>query len=107
MRLRQACENAIYSQALEILNTYDDLKRCLQPPKKDTLILIILAGNLARLNEIEGLRDYLTDVRTLLVLPDRGPVTLSVGHTFYPRYISYVDSDFDDVAAVLRKMAAH
>jgi len=35
---------------------------------------------------------------------DRSGDTIARRHTLYPRYVSYADGDFSDVAAVLDKM---
>jgi hypothetical protein len=44
------------------------------------------------------------DVQIILVIPDRRPETLSLGHLLRPRYLSYEDGNFDDLASVLEKM---
>jgi hypothetical protein len=41
-----------------------------------------------------------------LILPDADPQTIARGHNLRPRYLSNIQSDFQDVAAVLRKMLA-
>ena len=46
-------------------------------------------------------------LRLILILPDREKGTISKGHLFRPRYLTYADGDFLDVAAVLAKMIDH
>ena len=53
---------------------------------------------------IDLIKDFLIDVRIILILPDREHLTVIKGHTLSPSYTSYVDSNTTDVAAVLNKM---
>ena len=46
----------------------------------------------------------LTDMRILLILPDRNKETVSAGHRLRPRYMSDADSDFEDVVAVVKQI---
>jgi len=43
-------------------------------------------------------------MRIILILPDEDNETITMGHTLFPRFSTYADSDFKDVAAVLKKM---
>ena len=42
--------------------------------------------------------------KTVLVLPNDESKTISLGHSLSPRFVTYMDSDFSDVEAVLGKM---
>ncbi len=42
--------------------------------------------------------------RIILILPDREPETIKTGYGFEPRFLSFIDSDFGKIKAVLRKM---
>lgn len=78
MKLRQPC-------------TYDD-------------VLLIYPSDRRGLAELVRLRELLAPMRIVLVLPDREEATVAMGHLLRPRMISYSDSDFLDVAAVLVRM---
>ena len=54
---------------------------------------------------IYALKDLFDGIRKIIILPDGEQVTISLAHKLYPRFLSYIDSDFSDVAAVLKKMA--
>jgi hypothetical protein len=51
-----------------------------------------------------SLKDFLNGVRIILILPDRENSTVKRGHTLFPKYTSYIDSNATDVASVLNKM---
>lgn len=53
--------------------------------------------------DILSLREFLHDRRIILVLPDSEPETVSLGHILRPRFITYGDSDYMDVSAILGK----
>ena len=54
--------------------------------------------------EIHSMRDLFRDIRIVLILPDRSGDTVSMGFKLFPRFVSYADGNFMDVAAVLNKM---
>ena len=49
------------------------------------------------------LSELLHDRRIILVLPDSEPETVSLGHILRPRFITYGDSDYMDVSAIMGK----
>ena len=56
------------------------------------------------LEKILTLQDLLSDIRIILILPDRTPNTISKAHKLAPRFLTYLDSDFGEIKAVLHKM---
>jgi len=67
---------------------------------------VILAPGRKILLELQDLDQMLERLRVILILPDADPQTIARGHNLRPRYLSNIQSDFQDVAAVLRKMLA-
>ncbi|MCJ7779472.1 MAG: hypothetical protein MUQ27_01475, partial [Acidimicrobiia bacterium] len=51
------------------------------------------------------IRDLLDRIRIILILPDRNKDTINKGHTLFPRFLTYVDGNFDWVTAVLHNEA--
>lgn len=41
-------------------------------------------------------------IKTILVLPNDEPETITLGHALRPRYVTFTDRDFHDVVAVLK-----
>ena len=92
---------------LEESEIYESIKvfaERLRRPSRDPCIAIILTVTRAELSELLSIKDLLMDVRTILILPDNSHKTVSTGHRLHPRYVSYKDSDFTDVAVVLQRM---
>ena len=103
--LERIVGNVIPKGSLWICHSLKDfpqtLHRC---PWGGCKIAVILATNKQELEEFVSLRELLDGLSIILILPDRRNETISRGHCLYPRFVTYVDSDFKDVAAVLEKM---
>ncbi|NQT58554.1 MAG: hypothetical protein HQ557_06185 [Bacteroidetes bacterium] len=87
----------------EFFQTIDTLSQKLRQPQGYQSIAVLLASTQEELTDILTIRNLLDDVRIILILPDRNKETISKGHSLYPRFLTYVDSDFSWVAAVLKK----
>jgi len=60
--------------------------------------------------ELEGLlkmKELLQDFRLILILPDDDEETVARGHLLMPRFVSFINSDMDEVIRVLGRMIAH
>jgi len=80
------------------------IKRLRQPVGADAVAILCPSSN-DELNRLLAIRPLLRDVRIILILPDGRAKTISEGHALRPRFVSYADGDFRDVAAVVQKMA--
>lgn len=70
-------------------------------------LLLLLIASVAELKRVVRLADLLEDQRIILVLPNRDRKTVALGHRLYPRFISCVDGDLQDVDKVMAKMIEH
>lgn len=67
-------------------------------------IILILTNTQKDLLNILFLKELLNDCNIILILPDTAKETMAQACKLYPRYISYIQSDFKDVNFVLKKM---
>jgi hypothetical protein len=105
-RLQNVMEACIPSNCLEIFgNSHDFAERIYHIPRKID-VAVLFAQNHDQLSELISLKDFLIDIRIILILPDREHQTVIKGHTLSPSYTSYTDSNITDVAAVLNKIIA-
>ena len=103
-RLLKKVESAISLDQLEIFQTNKDLvKRANRFPREIDLA-VLLAQSDEQLSKLVALKDLLEGVRIILILPNRAKDIVSKGLTLRPRYFSFADSNFVDVAAVLTNM---
>ncbi len=103
-QLQSLIEMLVLKDQLEMYRTFDDLSHRLCRPSNDLDIAVLAAANGEELLKILSLRDLLSDIRIILVLPDGKPDTISKAHTLGPRFLTYLDSDFGEVKSVLNKM---
>jgi hypothetical protein len=67
-------------------------------------IILILTNTQKDLLSILFLKELLNNCNIILILPDTAKETMARACKLYPRYISYIQSDFKDVNFVLKKM---
>ncbi len=84
--------------------TIKELTHSLTQPRDDFNIVILLAACLEDLWNFISIKKLLLDCRVILIVPDRDKETVSMGHKLHPRFLSYSDSDLNDVALVLNNM---
>jgi hypothetical protein len=106
-RLEEAVATVVSHQATEIVHTPGDLARKLRKPDNGLEVAVILAASLKRLRELQPLDQILESLRLILILPDAAPRTIAQAHNLRPRYLTNIQSDFQDVAAVLRKIMGY
>ena len=102
--LQNVVEETVPKKNLQIYQNFNCLSYRLQQPMNGLEIAILLAGSDQDLADFISLHDLLSELRIILILPDRKPSTFAKGHKLGPRYMTYTDSDFQDVKAVLSKM---
>jgi hypothetical protein len=102
--LQNVMEECIPSICMEVFgNRHDFAERIYQIPRNID-VAVLFAQNHDQLSELISFKDFLIDVRIILILPDREHQTVIKGHTLSPSFTSYTDSNIKDVAAVLNKM---
>ena len=92
---------------IETHRTIESLDCKVRQPVNNLNTAVMLASNKEDLLDLLSLRDLLWNLRIILIIPDRKAETIAMGHMLRPRFLSYVDSDFNDVSAVLEKMLGH
>ena len=102
--LQQVIEEIVPKKNLEIYRNFNSLSYRLQQPMNGLRIAILLADSDQDLTDFLSLQDLLSELRIILILPNREPSTFEKAHILGPRFMTYTDSDFEDVKAVLGKM---
>lgn len=100
-QLQRLIEALVPQEKREVYRTIGSLYRRLCRPNDCPTVAVILAATREDLLDILSIRDLLLEVRIILILPDREESTIALGHTLRPRFLSYIDGDVTEVAAVL------
>jgi len=103
-RLQVLMKSAFPQKDLEVCKTTDALCQKLQHCFDATVVVVLIAGSREDLHDLLSLQKLLSDLRIILILPDRDRDTTRRAHDLRPRFLTYVDGNLDDVAAVVRKM---
>jgi len=103
-RLETVIRDLVPDERLEVYDTFQGFAERLRKPMDEIPVAVVLAASEEDLLAILSISHLLCDVRFILILPDREDVTVAIGHSLRPRFMSYADSDFREVTAVLGKM---
>lgn len=103
-RLQKILEEAISSDKIESYKSIEELAEKLCRTNRGQSIAILLISAMDEFYEINSIRNLLNDIRIILILPNRSAELISAGYKLHPRFIRYADSDFNEVAIVLKKM---
>ena len=103
-KLVQCIQITTPAQDTEIYDSIDQFSQRLRQPRGELTVAVIVANSKEDLINLLFIRNLLQDIRIILVLPDREKDTIEKGHRLYPRFMSYVDSDLQEVAAVLNNV---
>ena len=106
-RLKTILEATVSKRRLDIHETVESLSRTLRQMGNGVVITVLFVGGREDLENILAISDLLHDIYTILILPDGDPEILTNVHKLRPRFLSYVHSNFVDVATVLDKMYAN
>jgi len=103
-RLQKIIESVVPTENTEVCRDIEELGRRLRLPTSDINISVLYTKNKAELFDLVLIKNLMLNLRILLILPDGDNETITMGHTLFPRFLTYADSDFKDVEAVLKKM---
>jgi hypothetical protein len=103
-RLRRVIELFFPKESSGIYGNAADLAGALRKSSDASTIVLIRAASKDDLKIVLDMKDLLMDRRIILVLPDRDTSTIAMGHILRPRLLSFEDSDFFEIAAVLTRM---
>ena len=103
-QLQRLMEALVPQDQFEMHRSFDSLYRRLYEPNNEIDIAMLTASNKKELYQLLTLSDFLSDIRIVLILPDSKSDTISKAHTLGPRYLTYLDNDFEGIKGVLGKM---
>ena len=79
---------------------------CTPRPADELIIGVFQVAGLENLLQLADVWDMISDLRIILVLPDRNRKTIAAGHKLHPRYVTFNDSNIKEIRAVVRKIIA-
>lgn len=103
-RLCRVIKSVVPKDDIQICRTIRELLGKICPHTNTSGVAVILTATRGELARLMSIRKALTETSLILIIPDSEKETVVLGHSLYPRFLSYADGDFRDVAAVLGKM---
>lgn len=89
---------------IEVFRSFDNFSQRLKLPAQPQSIAVLAPGSRQELQGILCRIDLLRDLRIIVIAPDREVETTAIAHQLRPRYLTYLNGDFGELAAVLGKM---
>lgn len=89
---------------VRVHESIDDLESGLRSLTGRQRIAILAPGDSREMERLTRLGPLLSNLRLILIAPDRSEETISRGYRLGPRFMSYAEGDLSDVAAVLERM---
>ncbi len=80
-RLKKIVTTLVPKQQLEICRSSEELSQRLRRPLGKEFIGVFLTVNRQELSDLLSIRNQLTDIRIILIVPDSEKDTISKGHT--------------------------
>jgi len=103
-RLVRVAGVLIPPENIDIHHTIESFRSRLNRPGRQWGLIVALAASQQELRDISSFGSLLDDTRLMLILPDRSKESLKTGLSLRPRFLSYIDGDFIEIAAVLGYM---
>jgi hypothetical protein len=104
LHLKKVIESLPLGETLEVYNSIKSLDVRLRNTRYGGAIAVLLADTKEALSKIHAIGHLLIEIAIILIIPDQDEETIRKAHALRPRFLTYTDSNFKDVAAVLEKM---
>ena len=105
--LKHVIESLVFEGKTEAYDSIEAFGIRLGQTLYEEAIAVLLAGNREELLKILSIGDLLNDIPIILIIPDQDEDTIHKAHALRPRFLTQTNSDFKDVAAVLKKVIAN
>jgi hypothetical protein len=103
-RLERLIQSSLPGDGVEIYRTIGSFLNRLQHPPEIPFVIVLLVAGKEELSNLYTFHLFFEGRRLILVLPDQAEETLKAAHRLRPRYITYTDNDFSDLAGVIQRM---
>ena len=100
-RLENIIQARVPGMQVEIYNSIELLFQILRRPLNNVSVVILLVASKDELVQFNVMNPLFDNIRVILILPDRNKDTLALGLKLKTSFVSYIDSNLQDVASVL------
>ncbi len=100
-RLRAALRDVLSGLSVIQYSRIEAFDQVIPSHFNEAAVAVVMVGENEELARLADKKGILEKTRTILILPDNGKEALTMGHLLRPRFLTFMSSDFSDVAAVL------
>ena len=104
-RFKNEVERVIPDAVKDVCRTLDGFRQTLMDNMGTYKIVVLLCATQEEMNTFFMMRELFSECRLILIVPNHETETIHRAHRLYPRFLSYADSHFEDVAAVIQRSA--
>jgi hypothetical protein len=102
---KNAIDKNVKGMKSEIIQTFDKLQLKLkQSFFNEHEIFLLLADSKKRIDKLSFFNDLLENKCIIIVTPDESKEIISKASRFYPRFLTPVSENYDDLCSVLNRM---
>jgi hypothetical protein len=108
-RLKNSIHEKNYEICELIFNNFEELKKKIEkhPSFFEEEIYILLVESKKRLMELTDLESRINGKQIVLIIPDESEYMMRAAVKLYPRFITRIGGNFDDLFRVLKKMSGN
>ncbi|MDD5169522.1 MAG: hypothetical protein PHN75_11945 [Syntrophales bacterium] len=103
-RLLKVIAHSVPGQTIEICHSIQKLSERLRKPIFDVSVAVLFVTTEKDLTEILMFKDIFGDLKTIVILPDYNPATITMAHRLRPRYVTWADDDFSGLGLILKRL---
>ncbi|MFO7568420.1 MAG: hypothetical protein R6W75_01385 [Smithellaceae bacterium] len=106
-RVTRVVDILVAADKFDTFHHLQDFEKYLRTSLASEHLVILHAGSKKHLEQFLSLQELFIGQKTIVIVPDRQPDTIALGHSLRPRFITYADSDFLEMASVIRNILHH
>jgi hypothetical protein len=105
-RILDELETALGADEVEVVQSLDALSDRLREPLDQSTVAVLAAETEGDLNGLISISALLSDVRTVLLLPNSEESTVAKGHSLWPRVVGWGPDFARQIPPIVKKMLA-
>jgi len=105
-RFCEVLNYTIPGKPFAICHTLEELSRQLRDPQSIVKVAVLCVMDKEEIEGITALGEVIENVKLIFILAYDDRETIMMAHRLRPRYITWLDSDFRNVAGVLKRLVA-
>lgn len=103
-RLKTFVEATVPRERIKVCRSPEDVAKAIGGTWKKSRVAVLMASDQEDLDTLIAMGELLREMKLIIILPDGKKETVERGHALHPRFLTFVDGDLGEVAAVLGKM---